>query len=139
LVRGLAALPEDVILAFHQQLMTAVDALDTPDHASQEVFDLDNPLRGLSTAPGDVSLLALVAVVAAGPDVYTSVLADPARLAGGWPLRAAELVLGAAPAAFARVTDHTWVSHPARALSDWAPAVELDRSREPSGTARAPA
>lgn len=104
LTRGLAGLTAESIRAFDQQLMTAVEALDTPDHARQEVFDLDHPLPDLPPVPGVSFLYARVAAVAAGPDSYSSVLAEPGKLAGGWPLRAAQLVLGAAPAALQRVT-----------------------------------
>jgi len=103
LARGLAGLTADSIRAFDQQLMTAVGALDTPGHADQEVFDLEAPLHGLAPVPALKFLYARVAAVAAGPDVYSSVLAEPGKLAGGWPLRAAQLVLDAAPAALSRV------------------------------------
>jgi hypothetical protein len=131
LLHALAATTEDSILAFQHQLMTAVDALDTSAHASREAFDLDSPLPGRSPAPADVFLLARVAVVAAGRDVYVSVLADPARLAGGWPLRGAQLVLRAAPAAFARVTGHSWASHPAEALPGREATADLARGETP--------
>lgn len=129
LVRGLAALTEDLILAFHHQLMTAVAALDTPDHANQEVIDVDHPQPGMSPTAGDVFLPARVAVVAAGREVYSSVLTEPVKLAGGWPLRAAQLVLNAAPTAFARVTGHSWASYPARALPGRATAAEPAKAR----------
>ena len=105
----LAATSEDSILAFHHQLMTAVDALDTLGHASQEVFDLDSPLPGRSSAPAEVFLLARVAVVAAGRDVYS--------------------------AAFARVTGHSWASHPARALPGREATVDLARGEASSNPA----
>jgi hypothetical protein len=108
LTRGLAALPMESIHAFDHHLVKAVEALDTPEHACQTVFDLHDLTPVASPVPALMFLYARVAAVAAGPEVYSSVLADPHQLGGGWPLRAAQLVLGAAPAAARRVTGRSW-------------------------------
>jgi hypothetical protein len=108
LARRLAALTADSIHAFDRHLMTAVEALDTSDHADQEVFDIDDLRLDPAQAPALMFFYARVAAVAAGPGVYSSVLADPHKLAGGWPLSAAQLVLSAAPAALSRATTKSW-------------------------------
>lgn len=102
---GLAALDEQQLLAFGEQLMAAAAELDTPEHASQTVFDLDEPVHSVPSAMSSDEFWAVrLAVVAAGRDFWSAVLADPARLAGSWPVQDARLILDAPAAAYNRVT-----------------------------------
>lgn len=89
LARELGSSSEPDIVTFQEQLRKATALLDTPAHRHQLVLDLDDPLQTVPAAlSDDVFFEVTAAVVAGGRDVWLGVLADPARLAGGWSLQA---------------------------------------------------
>lgn len=105
LVRALAGTSEDDIVAFQDQLQSALNMLDTPQHRVQQVHDVDDPLQ---TAPAGMSDALFervsLAVVAAGRDVWLDIMAEPSHLAGGWSLHGSLALRDAHTAALQRMT-----------------------------------
>jgi hypothetical protein len=105
-VAALRRLDGPDILAFHDRLRTAVAALDTPAHRDQPVADVSGGTpRPLSD---DGFQDARLAVVAAGRARWAEVVADPARLAGVWPLVRGEELGRAAADAYEAATGDPW-------------------------------
>jgi len=90
-----------------------VHALDTPAHFKQPVRDESEPAE-LDPLPmsSDVFLYARLAVVASGRQTYERVLADPAALAGTWPVAGAEDLLAVAEHAYERTAGDAWEHEP---------------------------
>lgn len=99
LTARLSELEESQIIEFEDDLSRVVHALDTPAHADQLVNDVDDP-PGVppELMSGDQFLYARLAVVLAGEQTYTTVLADPTAMAGRWALDAENLLSVAADA-----------------------------------------
>jgi hypothetical protein len=109
LVDRLAAGDPARIAAFADELARAVHALDTPQHAAQEVRDATDP-PGMPAVPLSARgfLRARLAVVAAGEERWRQVLADPGALSGTWSLNEADALSAVAPQAWERATGRDW-------------------------------
>jgi len=109
LIDHLAEQGEKAVRKFADELARAVHALDTPAHFKQPVRDESEPAE-LDPLPmsSDVFLYARLAVVASGRQTYERVLADPAALAGTWPVAGAEDLLGVAEHAYERTAGDAW-------------------------------
>jgi hypothetical protein len=94
------------IVGFHEQLRRAVAALDTPAHRRQPVADLTGAVPGPLSEDGCED--ARLAVVAAGRRRWAEVVADPAMMAGVWPLELGEELGRAAADAYEQVTGTPW-------------------------------
>ncbi|WP_165944356.1 DUF4240 domain-containing protein [Micromonospora sp. KC213] len=109
LVERLAAAGEAGVRQFADDLAAAVNALDTPQHMSQAVWDVSEPADSPPVPMSDdVFLYARLAVVAAGLRTWRQVVADPGSLSGRWQVASAEELLEVAPRALEIATGLDW-------------------------------
>lgn len=105
---ALMRLDEHELLSFHDRLAAAVAKLNTEAHAEQLVSDVDDPPGSRSAMSEDVFEFARLAVVAGGRATWTSVVQDPTKLTGNWPMTIGEDILDAVRNAYEETTGNPW-------------------------------
>ena len=79
--------------AFGADMVRALAAIGTPEHARQDVRDVSEPDGRALPMSDDVFLYVRCAVVGAGRDAWQRVVDDPAAMSGAWAVADGELLL----------------------------------------------
>lgn len=109
LSRALYAGGRAEVVAFAADMVLALAAIGTDEHARQSVRDVSEP-EGADALPmsDDVFLDARFAVVAAGHEAWHRVVVDPAAFAGQWHVADGELLLALVQEVYGEVVEEDW-------------------------------
>lgn len=105
---ALTQLDERELLSFHDRLASATSKLITEAHAEQLVSDVNDPPGSRSAMSEDVFEFTRLAVVASGRATWASVVQDPTKLTGSWPMAIGEEILDAVRTAYEETTENPW-------------------------------
>lgn len=118
------------MVAFAADMVLALAAIGTDEHARQPVRDVSEP-EGADALPmsDDVFLDARFAVVAAGHEAWHRVVVDPAAFAGEWHVADGELLLALVQEAHDEVVEEDWspdgVVYSLDSWLDWRGGIDL--------------
>lgn len=124
LSRALYAAGRAEVVAFAADMVLALAAIGTDEHARQPVRDVDEPEGAEALAMSDdVFLYARFAVVAAGHEAWHRVAVDPSAFAGAWHVDDGELLLALVQGVHDEVVEEDWspdgVAYTVEGWLDW--------------------
>lgn len=130
LSRALYAGGRAEVVAFAADVVLALAAIGTDEHACQRVRDVSEP-QGADAPPmsDDVFLDARFAVVAAGHEAWHRVVVDPAAFAGEWHVADGELLLALVQEVHEEVVEEDWspdgVVYTLDSWLDWRGGIDI--------------
>lgn len=130
LSRALYAGGRAEVVAFAADMVLALTAIGTDEHARQPVRDISEP-EGAEALPmsDDVFLDARFAVVAAGHAAWHRAVVDPAAFAGQWHVADGELLLALVQEVHDEVVEEDWspdsVIHTRDSWLEWRGGIDV--------------